>query len=424
MVDAGLARGSKGNIVKIRSGAVASVAISVAVLAASSAHAEADLRLNGGYRHESNLYRQSKALTDLTGDRRADNVYSLGGTVTADASPGNFDTVLQLDAGHEWYDRNPNLNNFNYTAQVGVTRETGGIVGLRLDALSQRSLSSYADVRTRVRNVQDLQRVTGEFTLPITPEFRLVANPEYTQSQNSASFIKVNDFRQYGVGVGVGWFSPIGNSVAVTVSRRYTDGLNDRFVPISDTSTVTSRIDLVDTGVAVRLRYAPSILTMIEANVGIIRRDDRSILNNDYTGPSGEVVLRYEPRASLKFSLTTGRRLEAQSYVFVDSVRSDYAAAAVTAQVLDRLTLNGRVDVGNRLFRYDPLAQTILVQNRKERTFRLNGAADYRLFDRVMLGGRVGYDQRRSNIEFGDYKAMTIAATVSVAFGNRKSTVF
>lgn len=420
----GLAHGLKGKNVTRKSGAVASVAISVAVLAASAAHAEADFRINSGYRHESNLFRQSKDLPRVAGESRADNVVSLGGTVTADIHPGSFDALLQLDAGHEWYDRNPNLDNFNYSAQAGITRETGGIVGLRLDALSQRSLSSYADIRTRVRNVQDLQRVTGEFTLPITPEFRLVANPEFTQSQNSASFVKINDYRQYGVGVGVGWFSPIGNSIAVTVSQRYTDGLEDRRIPVEDGTLVSSRIDLVDTGVAVRLRYAPSILTMVEANVGIIRRNDRSVLNNNYTGPSGEVTLRYEPRASLKFSLSAGRRLEAQSYLFVDSVRSDYAAGTVWIQVLDRLALNGRVDVGRRVFRFDPLAGTIVTQNRNERTFRLNGSADYRIYDRIMLGGRVGYDRRSSNLQFGGYEAVTVAATASIAFGNRQSTVF
>lgn len=413
---------AKGNDVKRNSVTVASVAISVVAFAAGSAHAEADFRINSGYRHESNLFRQSKTLPLAPGERRSDDVFSLGGTATANVSPGNFDAVLQLDAGHEWYHRNPDLNNFNYMAQVGVTRETGGIVGLRVDGLSQRSLSSYADIRTRVRNVQDLQRVRGEFTLPITPDIRLVATPEYTQSQNSASFIKLNDFRQYGTGVGLGWYSPIGNSVAVVVSRSYTDGLNDRQVTLANGTTANARIDLVDTGVSVRLRYAPSILTSIEANVGVVHRNDRSILNNNYTGPSGEIILRYEPRASLKFSLTAGRRLEAQSYIFVDSVRSDYVSAAVTAQVLDRLTLNGRMDVGNRQFRYDPIAQ--IVDGRRERTFRLTGAADYRVLDRVMLGGRVGYDQRRSNLLFGDYKAVTVAATASVAFGNRKSTVF
>jgi len=410
--------------VNTRSVAIASVAISVAALASGSAHAEADFRINSGYRHESNLFRQSKALTDQTGERRSDSVFSLGGTVTADVQPGQFDAQLQVDAGHEWYQHNPNLDNFNYSAQLGVTRESGGIVGLRLDALSRRSLSSYADIRARTRNVQDLQRITGEFTVPITPEFRIVANPEYTQSENSATFVRVNDFRQYGTGIGLGWFSPIGNSVAVTIARRYTDGLRDRIIQVPDAPAANSRIDLVDTELGVNLRYAPSILTMIEANVGIVHRNDRSILDNDYTGPSGEVTLRYEPRASLRFALTAGRRLEAQSYVFVDSVRSDYVSGSVTAQVLDRLTLNGRVDYSTRLFRFDPLAGGVVTQSRKERLTRIEGRGDYRILDRIVLGGRLGYERRRSNVTFGEYKAMTVAATVSVAFGNRKSTVF
>lgn len=409
---------------KTGSVAIASVAISVAALASGAAHAEADFRINSGYRYESNLFRQSRALTDQLGERRSDSVLSLGGTVTADVQPGQFDAQLQVDAGHEWYRHNSDLDNFNYSAQLGVTRESGGIVGMRIDALSRRSLSSYADIRTRVRNVQDLQRITGEFTLPITPEFRIVATPEFTQSKNSSSFVNINDFRQYGSGIGLGWFSPIGNSVAVTISRNYTDGLRNRLIQVPDSLPVNSPIDLVDTELGVNLRYAPSILTMIEANVGIVRRNDRSILDNDYTGPSGEVTLRYNPRASLGFSLTAGRRLEAQSYVFVDSVRSDYVSGNVTAQVLDRLTLAGSVDYSTRVFRYDPLAGGVLTQDRKERLWRIEGRADYRLLDRIMLGGRVGYEHRNSNVAFGGYRAMTVAATASFAFGNRKSTVF
>lgn len=381
-----------------------------------AARAEYVASVGVGYRHEDNLFRLSKPVSRALNLPRSDNAFSVTANGDVDFHPGDFDVTLSGTVGHEWYDRNSDLDNFFYRAEANVARAPGASVGFNLNARTDRRLSSFADVRSQQRNIQTLHRISNETTFPITPDIRLVLQPDYVESQNSSRQNKVNDFRQYGGGVGIGYYSPLGNSVALTVSRRYTDGLEDRPVLVGG-GLVNSKINLVDTGINLRVRYAPSVITSISADLSYIDRKDRSVLGRDYKGPAGSVTIDYRPRESLSAALTVGRRLDAQSFLFVDSIRTDFIDVSGRAIVADRVRAEASASYYRRRYNFDPTFAPTLI-DRRDKTLRLTAGLGYRLFDHIDLGVSGAYERRRTNFVNEDYSAKSVQLTASYTFGS------
>ena len=390
----------------------------VAGLAAMPASAQVSAEVGGAVAFEDNLFRQSGDQPPVLDLPRSDRIYSVNGTVRAQVRPGDIDGQLELRAGKDWYERNSRLNNFNYQARLTALRPSLDGIGLSVNGLSARRLSSFADLRRPVRNLQFLNQADVEATFPITPEIRLVVNPSYTENTNSNDVLKLNDFRQYGVRGGFGWFTPLGNSIALTVTKRMTDGLRSRPV-LTPAGTVDGKTDLSDTSIDLKLVYAISPLTSVSAFVSYVDRDDRSVLNADYHGPAGSLTFDYHPRESLNVTLTGGRRLEGQSFLFVDAVRTDYVTLTGRMTLADRVDLRLVGDHYRRRFRYDPLLSngltTIL-----DRNYRVDAQLEYEIGDRVRATVGAAHEWRDSNYAFGNFRATSIQVGAVVGLGNKR----
>jgi hypothetical protein len=379
------------------------------------AAADVAAQLGASAAYDDNLFRQSRDLPNSS-HGRSDQIYSVNGQINATVTPGDFNGRLQIDAGQNWYAQNPDLDNFNYSVRLGLQRSSLDGIGLSLTGQSERLLSSFADIRSRVRNIQELNQIDAETTVPLTPEIRLVVDPTFTQNTNSSLQVSYNDFRQYGIRAGLGLFTPLGNSVALTATRRYTDGLQPRLVLLADGTSTNSQIDVVDTSVDVKATYHVSPFTSVSAFVSYVERRDRSIFRSNYSGPAGNISITYSPRDTLSVQLTGGRRLETQSFIFVDSVKSDFITFVGYVRVAERFDLNLLADHYRRRYRYGLLVnagQPFEI----DRNYRIDADFGYRVADRLRLGIRATREWRTSTVAFGSFHASAIQASASYVFG-------
>ncbi|WP_168377374.1 hypothetical protein [Sphingomonas sp. Leaf343] len=320
--------------------------------------------------------------------------------------------------GQDLYERNSRLDNIRYTGRLNVTRESGGIVGFRLTGLATRSLTSFSDLRTPIRNIQNIYQADAEVTYPVTPDIRLVATPEFLQNKNSDALVSGNDFRRYGTGIGIGYYNAIGNSIALTLSRRQTDGLKARTLTAGDGSSRRADIDLADTSVDLRLRYSPSPITAVNGVISYLSRNDRSVIGSDYSGPSGYMRFDYRPRDTLTIMGEVGRRLELQSFLVVDAVRADYGNTEVRLGYSDHLFLILTGEIYHRRFRFDPTF-TGQVASRNDRNYLGAFAIEYSPRDRVMLRARYAHEFRKSDAAFGGFNSDTVQLSAIVRLGNK-----
>ena len=385
------------------------------IATSSSAHAEVQVQAGGGYRYEDNLFRLPKGRSILADGKRSDRIASVNGQIDADFHPDDYDGTLTAVIANDWYARNTRLNNFNYSLGLNVARRPGAKLDIVANAESDRRLSSFTDLTSAIRNIQALQRFSATVTYPISPDIRIVTVPEYQRSTNSSDRLNSNDYNRYGGGVGLGYYSPIGNSIAVTVSRRQTDGIRDRLVFVGGI-VQNAKINIVDTSIDVRLNYRPSTFTTITATVSYVDRNDKSVLNNNYHGPAGNVAFIYEPRETLRAQVDVGRLLDTQSYLFVDSIRTDYVDGSVDAVVADNIQAGLRAAYQRRRFLYDPLSGQ---SNRIERIYRFTASVSWLVLERLNLSVSAFHEHRSANYQFGNYNANVVQGTATFVLGKR-----
>ncbi len=380
------------------------------------AWADASGSVGAGVRLDDNIFRQPAGLP--VGSARSDQVYSAIAHGDATFTPDNFDVTLSGDASVSRYAKNSNLDNFSYQVSADVERQPDAVIGMTLTALSRRQLSSFADNATRTRNIQQYTNLGFRVTAPFAGDFRVVAQPLFASNINQAQIFKSSDYRRYGGAGGVGYFSPLGNSVSLTVTHEQTDGLSSRFVTINGAAS-DQRINLADTSIDASVIYLLSPLTTITAKASYLFRTDRTVLRHNLNGPIGELSVDYHPRESFRVTGTIGRRLETQDSLFVDSVRDIYAQAAARARVIDRVDVDVLASFNARTFVGDTSGLITSVP-RKDRLYRIEAGLAYLVLNHVSLGVRGAHEGRNSDLALADYSANTVEVTARYLFGQKK----
>ena len=384
-------------------------------ICATPAFAEVKASLSADVLHDSNIFRVSDQLSQAEGIKRDDTLMTIQGEANASVNAGQTAIALDARIGHAWYVTNDKLKNFNYDADLAITKTNESFLTYDLHARAEQRLTPFEDLGIPVRNLQRVQHFFGRTTLAITPEFRAVVFPEYLRSTNANAAFRGNDFRQYGAGLGVGYFSPLGNSISFSIARSYTKGLHDRLVSEGGV-TINAPIDFRDTSYDVRIEYSPSVLTKIDAVLSYVDRNNKSVGGRNYSGPAGSVSVTYHPHDRLQAVATVGRRLDSQSYIYVETIRNDYASLGATLALSENMRLGANADYYHRKFTGSPLVPGNPTSLR-DSTYRFSAFLEQRLFDRLRLKVTGQHERRHADDPLFSYTSTSIRLSAVVAFG-------
>ena len=395
-----------------RFGGGARLILSCVALIPSAAFAEATYGVEASALFDDNVFRFDDRVATDPGSSRSDRLYSLQGDATASFYPADLEVDVNASGGKTWYDKNSGLDNINYNLASSISRSSGTGVDFDVDLSARRSLSSFDDLHSEIKNIQYLEQATPEVRIPIGAETRIVASGQFIESTSSADALKPNDYQVYGGGIGLGWFTPLGNSVTAQIERRYTEGLHQRLLVLGDGSLATTKINDADTIGSLRIVYSLSPITSFLVNASYVSRDDRSGLSGSYSGPEGDITLTYRPRDSLEVKLSGGRHLASTSLLFIDSIKVDFVSAQIKAIIDDKFKLTLKGDYESRHFRYDPTFD--VVGDGADRTFTANAGIEYDLIDRVQLAVDAEHSFRDSRLTLSNFTDTNVMLSVRI----------
>ncbi len=225
---------------------------------------------------------------------------------------------------------NTALDNTPLQTPVHVASPQLGPIDFAVNVDASRRLTSFGETASTVINRHGLVKATGHLALHITPDFSLLLTPGATISRNSSAVYQPLDYNQFSVGAGIGYASPLGNSVALIFTRTISHGARPYFQVLSGQSVDLSN-DTSEQSAEIRLAYDPSVFTSIALDVGYASRDDRrslpaidQSLRSNYRGPIGSARLSYRPNDGLELVLSATRQLASQEFLIVDSTRTDF----------------------------------------------------------------------------------------------------
>jgi hypothetical protein len=377
----------------------------------------AGLEAYGGskFQYESNLFRQPTDASVPGARPKSDRLYSALAGLSLTSENETLDAALSASASRTWFDRNGDLDFTGYTLKGHVKKDWTAI-HLTLEGQQDRRLSSFSDIRTSNRNVQTLTLLRGEVGAAVAGDWRVLLGAALTRSVNSASLVETSDYRRVGLKAGFGYYSPVGNAIALQFTHANGRGLNPQTITV-DAMPVFYRQDYTENGVELALLYMPSVATALQLQLGYVDRQDRSAFDNDFSGIIGQASFNWNPRDTLRFTLNAGRRLETESFIYSDSVRVKYAGLAAEGDIDPRITVKAGFQYTEQRYAYDIQVPTPL-QQRTEKLKILSGGIDYRPGDRFRLTVEASREMRSANQPGYDYDANVARVTARISIGH------
>lgn len=363
--------------------------------------------------YDSNLFRAADDSVTPGVSRDERSLIAMAGAEVA-LGDEEFGGGLDGRLFHQWFDKNSYLDFLGYSLSGNVAKN-GPVVQIALDAKQDRRLSSFSDIRTTQRNLQTLTRLNGDVSVSAFGDWRLMAGGSMTRSSNSAALVESNDFRQIGGRVGIGYYSPLGNILALRFTHLRGKGLNSRLVLIDGVDQLF-RQDFKENGGEVLVKYAPSVATAISARLGYVDRRDDSVFDNDLKGIVARITADWSPRETIRIKLDAGRRLETESYIYADAVKVTYGGISGEADVTPDVTAKAGFQYTRQRFSYD-IQAFVPLQGRTEHLKVLSAGIEYQPAQRFGLSLEGSRELRDSNAAGFDYDANVVRLTGLIKFG-------
>jgi len=360
--------------------------------------------------YDDNLFRAVDGKS-FPGYSRHDDVYTLGGGGTLNLNKEHFQLNATGEVGENWYTKNSFLNSLSYDATVELTGRQK-FVDLDIQAAQSQAQSSFADVRTPLKNLQSLSRTAARVAFTVTSDVRLVFDAKFNRDTNSNAVIAQADYNQPVIGVGAGYFSPSGNSIVLEEQRTYTQGASPQYF-ILNNSLFGSKTNFVDDTTMIQLTYAPSAVIGLFAQAGYLQRADNSILHNNTNTPVGLLRLSYTPDSVASMSISAGRQLSSQSYLLSSGITDNYAK--VSPALTFPNGLRASVDFSYDQRNYGVIPQFAAIEsNSSDDTIRYSAALSYPILDNYAIAISGYHEERRSSTVLDTYNDNGVMFTLTI----------
>lgn len=371
------------------------------------------LRVGGGMRHDSNVFRapdgvQVRAPDGSTG--RSDNITMLnaGATIIMPVSRQQF--ILSADLTQSRYSKFSSLD-FDGEDLRGLWRwELGPWLNGDLGVSRSKYLANFATTLNTNRNVRTSDLTFFNLNYPFHANWRANFGMTEGEQRNSDVANRLSDSETSTRTAGLQYVSGSNNYVGVqgtTMETRFNNLFTVGGLPFNnsyDQKTVSAVVG-----------YSPTGITRLQGSVGRTRREPHQAGQPEVSGTTGSIVLNWRPTGKTGLTVDYSRDFGPAVDVITASSTARTLTIAPTWAVTSKITLLGTLRRQDRDYT-DP---TGLVPGGSARRDRINAygvVAVYVPVDRVSVNLSAQREQRDSNIAGQDYTVNVLSATVQYAF--------
>ena len=273
--------------------------------------------------HDNNLYRLPVGFGDVNtivgpGSARWDTINTLSAGIDGFWSLGLQALSLTLSVENNRFVHNTRLDNIAYSGKLSWNWQSGprwsGDVGTEYT----RSLVNFADNRIFVRDLVSNSTYFADARYLVWPGWSVTGGIRHAQSSQSAAAARINDLRSTGGSAGAEYRSSAGNTVGVTYA--YTSATLPQGVFVN---AAPFDRNYKDDELSVRLNYALTAITSIQATGGYLKRNYRNEAIGGFSGDTWRISLQIQPDVQVQMAIAAWRNLtaylDAQSEYFVSS---------------------------------------------------------------------------------------------------------
>jgi hypothetical protein len=214
--------------------------------------------------------------------------------------------------------------------------------------------------------------------------------------------------------MGLGYFSPLGNSITLTLGREKAKG-KDPYPVVVLGQTVDLRTNRVDDSVALAFNYALSPLVRLSSRLAYTRRTDHRPVPAGFKGLVGDINLVYAPRDGLSFKLHAARQLSSQSYLFVDGQKTDLFEGEAKTSIARRVAVKLNAAYTNQNLAFNSLADN--GPGGHNRLLRFGAELSTQLGEIIRLGLAGGHELRFGGGVYQPFTENSLRLNFTYGFG-------
>ncbi len=371
------------------------------------------LRLGGGLRYDSNVFRLPDGVEGRTQDGktgRSDFITTVnaGATVIFPVSRQQF--FFSGDITQNRYNKFSNLD-FDGQDLRGVWRyEFGPLITGDIGASRAKYLSNFATTFGTNRNVRTADQTFFTLNYPFHANWRATFGATEASFENSDPANRVSDTDTSTRTGGLQYITGSGNYIGVqgtSIEARYKNlfTLGGRTFDNSYDQNSLSAV----------VGYSPSAITRLQGSVGRTRRDPLQPGQAETTGTTGSFVFNWRPTGKSSLTVDYSREFGPAFDVVTASSTARTLTIAPTWAVTDKVTLLGTLRRQERDYR-DPSGFVVGGTDRRDTIDAYGLVAVYNPINRVFVNVSAQREKRDSNIAGQDYTVNVVGATVQWGF--------
>ena len=364
--------------------------------------------------YDSNLFRISKSANTfgvLGTDRRSDTYLttSAGFNLNIPVSRQRF--VGGFAINDVRYDRFRDMSYTGYDGRAVWLWEAGNSLNGQAGYTTNRSLASFINFQTRIRDIVDTQTAFANASYLVNPFIQLRAGVDQLNQQHSDFSRQFQNVEVTGTEGAITYLSRAGNSLGLLLRNEEGHYPNREVVA---GSTFDNRYTQKSANVVLDWRITPA--SRVSGRIGRVNRDYTQVTQRNFSGTVWRAVYDWTPRD--RFSLSTIAQRDISVY---EDIRSSFVLVTGIGvhpayRITEKLKLEGIADTSKRQYLGDPAVELGALPARSDRVNTLGLTLTWLPLRNVSVIASAVHERRSSSVQFSDYQATILFLRGRIGF--------
>jgi exopolysaccharide biosynthesis operon protein EpsL len=364
------------------------------------------LRVFGGFRHDSNLFRLSSDADSeaiLGTSDKSDNIYLVGAGARVEMEKSRQKFFIDGSAEQSWYQNFDDLDNATNSLLGQWDWQMGNDWSGKLGAGHRRYMESFANIQENVKDMINRDRVYGSANYQPVSYLRFTLDGDWVKTDHGADTRQELDSRADSAAFTVSWVTPAENTMGIRV--RTTDATYDD-APAS--SGVASR-DYTEDEYSFVATWRATGASIFRGRLGRTEREFDQSPERNFSGPTWRLGYEWEPTGKSALELAIWRELHGFEDLTGNYVRTTGIGIFPAWSVMPKLILQGKALYQTRDY-FGDVTPVSGQREDQERLFQVAAVWTPLRLTKLILAVEAGDRSSNQALADFDYQAVSIAA--------------
>jgi len=367
------------------------------------------LKVYGGFKHDSNLFRLSEdadAQTTIGSSDKSDNIYQLGVGGRYELRRSRQKLILDGTVDQNWFQNFNTLDNSSSNLRAEWGWQAANYWEGTLGAGYRHYLENFGSVQQNIRDMVDRTRTYGSANFRPISYLKFTLDLDWVEEEHSADSRQFLDNRTNNTAFTANWVTPSKNTVGLKFRRADAAYPNDAVFSGAalDNSYTENEYSLVAV-------WNVTAASLLRGRLGRAERTFDQDASRDFSGPTWRLGYEWTPTGKTALELATWRELTGFEDFSGNYMRTTGIGLFPAWSVMPKLVLQGKAAYQTRDYIGDSaFTPTAGQREDQERLFQIAAVWTPLRLTKLIVAVETGDRKSNQALADYDYQSMSLSA--------------